>query len=166
MKQILKPNAELDILTAQELRAEIEHLLSGYLRPPEEARPEGGVALSAGGAGTIDLYTVPVGMLFYLTRVYVTAGNATFQAPLAGAGGISILRFSGSLGDEIDGTGFTSLPQVATWSRNNGPLFRDGERIGIGIAGGPASGQAFARAMGFLAPLSADLPWSDGSDLT
>lgn len=154
---------ELDLLTREELHTEVELLLSGYLRPPEEARPEGGVALSAGGGGIIDLYTVPVGMLFRLTRVYVTAGGATFLVPLAGAGGISVQRMSGSTGDEIDGSPFSSLPQVATWSRSNGPLFRDGERIGIAVAGGPANGQAFARAMGYLSPLTSELPYADSA---
>lgn len=162
MKQPLKAGGELDILTAEELRTEIEGLLSGYLRPPNEARPEGGANLSAAGAGQAEIYSVLVGMQFRLTRLLVTVGASSFGVPFAGSGGIDVFRGSGDALDLVDGTPYSSLPQVATWSRSNGPLFRGGERIVIGLSGGPALGQMFVRGMGFLEPLTDSLPVAGG----
>jgi hypothetical protein len=149
----------IDTLTAEELRAELrsamEFFASGYLRPPAYARPEGGVQLSAAGAGIIaELYTVDVGMIFRLTRLFVTCNAATFGAPLANAGGIDVYRSSGGINESIDGTPFASLPQVATWSKSYAPTFRDGEIVRVGIVGGPANGQLYVRAAGFLEPLT------------
>lgn len=158
MKQLVKiggREVELDLLTKEELHTEIEELISGYLRPPSQARPEGGVVLSAGGAGIAEIYTVPAGMMFRLTRLFVTVNGATFSAPLTSTGGIDVYRGSGNANDEIDGSPFSSLPQVATWNRSNGPLFRAGESIRVGIAAsGAASGQLFCRGAGFLEPLT------------
>lgn len=145
---------ELDLLTKDELHTEIEQLLSGYLRPPAQSRPEGGVVLSGAGAGIAEIFVVPVGMMFRLTRLFVTANGATFGAALALSGGIDVYRGVGNSNDDIDGTPFAQLPQVATWNRSNGPLFRDSEAIRVGIVGGPANGQLFARGAGFLEPLT------------
>lgn len=158
MKQQIKiggRDVELDLLTKEELHAEIEQLVSGYLRPPSQARPEGGAVLSAGGAGVADIYTVPLGMQFRLTRLFVTVNAAQFSAPVALTGGIDVFRGVGSESDEIDGTSFNSVPQVATWNRSNGPLFREGENVRIGIVAGAtaANGQFFCRGAGFLEPL-------------
>lgn len=146
---------ELDVLTHEELRSTIEELISGYLRPPTQARPEGGAVLS-GTAGVAEIYIVPVGMQFRLTRVFVTVNGATFGVPIASTGGIDVYRGNGNFNDSLDGTPFTSLPQVATWNRSNGPLFRDGEAVRIGIAGAPANGQLFCRAAGYLESLTFD----------
>jgi hypothetical protein len=156
---------EIDILTKEELaealRSSLEFFASGYLRAPSYATPEAGVTLSAAGAGIADLYPVPVGMLFRLTRLYVTCNTATFGAPLALSGGISVYRASGPINAELDGTPFASIPQIASWSQSYAPTFRDGDLVRVGIAGGPANGQLFMRAGGFLEPLS-DVGDTDG----
>lgn len=157
MKTTLKAGAELDVLTMNELRTVVEELVSGYLRPPAEARPDSGLQLAGGvTAGIFDLYVVDAGMQFRLTRLFVTVNNATFGVPVAASGGIDVYRGSGSINDALDGTPFTSLPQIATWSRSNGPLFRDGEIVRVGITGAPAGAQVFARAKGYLEPLFFD----------
>ena len=145
-------DVELDLLTKEEVATTIEELVSGYLRPPASARPEGGAQLT-GTTGVAEIYVVPVGMQFRLTRVFVTVNNATFGVPVASAGGIDVYRGQGNANDPIDGIPFTSLPQVGTWNRANGPLFKDGEAFRVGIVGAPNNAQLFVRAAGFLEPL-------------
>ena len=154
---------EIDALTRDDLHAELELVLSGFLRPPLEVRPENGVVLDNTGAGIASIYRAKAGMQFRLTRVFVTVNGATFGVPLTGlTGGIDIYRSSGNANDPLDGTTFpstsapSSLPQVATWNRANAPLFRDGEELRVGIVGGPAGGQMFVRAAGFLEPITLD----------
>lgn len=158
---------ELETLTKDELETSLEQVLSGYLRPPSYVRPEGGGNLSGAGAGIFDLYPVQAGMMLRLTRLYVTVGTTTFAATLSGTFGISVYRGSGSVNDEIDGLGpVTSLPQVGTWSRSNAPTVRDGEILRVGIVGGPANGQFFARGAGFYETLASedDLPYGGDSN--
>lgn len=148
---------EIDLLSREELAAElrsaVEFFVSGYMRPPQWSRPEGGVALTAGGAGIADIYVPPAGMIFRLTRLFVTASAATFGVPVSvSSGGIDVYRGVGSANDPVDGTPITSLPQIATWSRSNGPVFTEGEWLRVGVTGGPASGQLYVRAGGFLEP--------------
>jgi hypothetical protein len=152
-------DVEIDVVTAEELHNELrsafEFFAAGYLRPPQVARPEGGVILSAGGAGIAELYVVDPGMVFRMTRLFVTCNAATFGVPLSGlTAGIDVYRGSGAVNDPIDGVGpISTIPQVATWNRVNGPIFRDGEIVRVGVVGGPAAGQLFCRAAGILEPL-------------
>lgn len=163
---------EIDVLTREELRSElrsiVEFYVSGYLRPPDQARPEGGAILSAGGVSVTphaEIYVVDPGMIFRLTRLYVTVGSSTFAAPYAGSGGISIYRGMGNVSEEIDGLPFTSLPQVGTWAKSNGPYIRDGESLRVGITGGPANGQLYVRAAGFLDSIGFDRETEKDIDL-
>lgn len=160
-KTKLTSGAEIETLTKEELRAELrsalEYFVAGYLRPPAEVRPEGGAQLAGGATtGIADLYVVPTGMQFRLTRILVTVNNATFAVPLSASGGISIYRGSGNTNDEVDGIPFTSLPQVGTWSKSVAALFRDGEIVRFGVTGAPANAQIYARAKGYLESLSFD----------
>lgn len=150
MKQRLVANAELDLLTADELRTLLQEYASGWLRPPQTIRPSGTIALDASGdsspavggdANVGDaVYMVPAGLRFRLHRIGIFPDGVVFGTPFTAANGyVEIQR-----GDRaIDGFGFqvgsAGLPRVLTWGKDDAPEYAGNEKIGVLINAGPAN---------------------------
>ena len=163
MKTKIAAGAELDLLTQDELHAEIEQMLSGYLRPSQRLRLEQSVKLDSNGAGTLILYTVEAGYLFLLNRLHVEVTTAstvyTYGAPYTSATGY--LKVKGGDGQTWDGTSFDptaegiSIPGDITASDSYALFYYGYETVEVDIVGGPASGFVLVRGQGLLEPLPA-----------
>lgn len=155
MKTVLKPNAELDLLTQEELRAVLAELVSGYLRPPVFTRDPAGVTLNGSGAGTVTFAAVDAGMIFIVTRIEFAADGYNARAPYnpAAEGGIDLYVN----GEWRDGYQFGSttgglLPATYTQSESRAVRMFGGDILTATIAGGPASTGFTAALCGLLAP--------------
>lgn len=162
MKQKLTAGAELDLLTAQELRTITEELISGYLRPDMPRRDEDGLLSGATGDVTLSLPPVPRGMEIVYTRVVIEAPGSAFTpaTPYNAAGSyIALMR------NDIELLDFVSLVAAAAngggipyrfgpWSVANGIRVRDGEQLRALVHVPPASTGLILRGEGFLSPLA------------
>lgn len=166
MKQTVKIGGreiELDLLVANEVRTEIEQLISGYLRPTTPRRDEDGLLVPAGGADvTLALPPVPRGMEILYTRVIVEAPGSAFTpaAPYNAAGSylalmrsdIELLDFVSLVAGAANGGG---IPYRWTFSNSNGIRVRDGEQLRALIHVPPAAGTGLVlRGEGFLSPIA------------
>lgn len=160
MKQTLRPNAELDLLTQEELRSVVTEVISGYLRPPRSLRVPDGVDLDANGDGTVTCYTCEAGMRFTVTRMEFSAdgynGRETPWNP-ATLGGVD-LYVDGQWRDGIQ-WGNTSvatvghLPAVYTESKDRAIVMEDGAVLTAIVENGPASVGFLVATCGWLEPL-------------
>ena len=158
MKQQLKPNAELDLLTEAELRSVVEEVASGYLRPPQRIRVPGGLALDgSGNAAVTPVYVVEAGMKFVLTRIEFIPDGYTMRAPATVTSGGIDLYVDGQWRDGVpfgSGSGQVgSLPCVYTQSESRAVEAEDGAQLEVAVAGGPASRGLAIAVVGFLFPL-------------
>lgn len=157
MKQTLRPNAELDLLTKEELRAVVSEELSGYLRPPERIRAPHGFALSASGAGgPTGVYRVDAGMRAIITRIEFDLDGYSMRSPYnpSAQGGVDIYA-DGQWRDGFPfgaSTGYI-LPAIYTESRERAIVIEDGALLQVQIAGGPASTGFTVNVCGILLPM-------------
>lgn len=157
MLQTLKPNAQLDLLTKEELQQVASEMLSGYLRPEQRIRNPAGVDLDGTGAGTVaEAYRVEAGMRFVLTRMEVSADGYTARSPYSpmAQGGIDIYVN----GQWRDGTPFGAstgfiIPLVYTQSESRAIVAEDGDVFTVLVAGGPASTGLLVALCGILEPM-------------
>lgn len=157
MKQTLRPNAELDLLTKEELRDVLTEIVSGHNRPPERIRHPGGVTLDgSGNAPLTGIYRVEAGMRAIVTRIEFFLDGYSMRSPFnpTPAGGIDIyvdaqwrdgFPFGGS-------TGFI-LPAVYTEARERAIVAEDGAHMQIQVGGGPASTGLTVALCGILVPI-------------
>jgi hypothetical protein len=155
-KFTIKPNAELDLLTQDELRTVVTETISGYLRPPSRMRVPAGVSLDGSGDGTVDAYRVEAGMRFVLTRLEVTADGYTAAVPFnpVTQGGIDIY-VDGQWRDGFPiggGTGYV-LPAVYVEGHRTAIEAADGSLFTLVVGGGPASTGLTVNVCGFLSPI-------------
>lgn len=138
MRQVIRPNQEIEVATLEE----ISELLEPQLQV-ERIRAPGNVPLDAGGNGTAVIYTVPAMCKFELRRVSFTlAGNiptdpTTAAVSLAGGGHwIAYLR-SETLIEYAQPYYGASLqvPGVQTWSSQQGPELRNKEVLRVQCLG-------------------------------
>ncbi len=166
MKQTLKAGAELDLLTAQELRTTIEELVSGYLRPTMPRRDEDGLISPVAGDVTLALPPVPRGMEIVYTRVIVEAPGSAYTpaAPYnVAAGYIAIMRNDIELLDYVSlvaGAGGGIPYRFGPWSDSNGIRVRDGEQLRALVHVPPASTGLVLRGEGYLSPIQGAEPGS------
>lgn len=169
MKQQLRAGAELDLLTAQELRTTIEELVSGYLRPTTPRRDEDGALAPAAGDLTLALPPVPRGMEVIYTRVIVEAPGSAFTiaTPYNAAGAyLALMRNDIELLDFVSlvagAAGGGGIPyRFGPWSNSNGIRVRDGEQLRCLVHVPPAAGTGLVlRGEGFLSPIASDAPGS------
>lgn len=154
MKHKLTAGAEVDVLNKDELQEVLVPLLRELLDRDVEERVRGNEnsALDPTGAAVVEVYGVPIGMLFRLTRVVVRVdGGSSFAAPYVnGAGSVEIRRN----GRVVDGVNLsTGLPNVWTQSGAASPVYRNGEQVEVAIAGGPANGNVLVEIEGDLYPM-------------
>ena len=135
MLQQLKPNAELDLLTRDELRDVLTEIVSGHNRPPQRIRHPGGITLDGSGNGALTgIYRVEAGMRAIVTRVEFFLDGYSARAPFnpTVAGGID-LYVDGQWreGWPVGGsTGFI-LPAVYTESKDRAIVIEDGALLQI-----------------------------------
>lgn len=159
MKVALKPNAELDVLTRDELREELEAIVARLHDRPAVVRPDEEGATDAGGELELEFYRVPMGMAFRLTRVYVVADGFTPAVPFNGAGGFLELLRGGvpivgvSLVAAAAEGGRLPMTLVDADSPESAAWFANGEVVAIRITNGPASTGVGVRAQGTLEPI-------------
>ena len=157
MKVALKPGAEIETLTREELRAELESLRLALARNPATVRAEEDGATAATGALTLPFYQVPMGMGFKLTRCAVFADGFTPAVPFNGAGAfLELLRndvpvaFQSLVAGAGGGLPFVLIDadseSSAAWAGN-------GEQFAIRLTAGPASTGIIVRTQGVLEPI-------------
>ena len=157
MKVKLTPGAELDLLTADELRSIVKETKSGWRRPPLTVRPTQSVGLDSNGDahGTIHgavLFEVPAGYSFLLHRLTVKPDGYTFGVPYTSATGYLDIVVSELMRDGIPFAA-PGLPRVYTVGFSDGIFCNNGEVIRIDIHGGPANGVINLRGQGTLQPI-------------
>lgn len=157
MKTKLRAGEDIDFLTAAELDEVISRHLSGFLRPPQTERPRQTIALDASGnSGQITeqnaIYQVPVGFTFHVHRIEVSADGYTLGAPYTNATGYLEVLQNGRWRDGFPFTGGYSLPAVWSAGDEDAIEYRNGERVGIRVYGGPASGHIIVQVQGTLQP--------------
>lgn len=154
MKFHLKPNAELDLLTKEELREVVAEAMAAFEKEitDRDYPSENGVT-SAAGAGSLVVYTAQVGMEFRLQRLVVVSDGASFAVPFVAAAGAVELRKNGVT---FDGRQLSAanggLPAVFSYSGQAGPRFRNGDEFEVALIAGPAAVNWEARAEGDLYP--------------
>lgn len=158
MKCRLEHGAELDLLTSEELEAELDRVAREYFGGPQRQWPEGSVALDASGnAGSTKIYTVPVDRTFILHRVVFLVDGATPAAPAfsAAAGYIGLMR-NENLVDWVVTSTTVGLPAVLTYGSEQGPFFGPREVVEVVAGGGPTNKTVRVFLQGTLSPLAAD----------
>ena len=133
MKQRVVPGAEIEAATPQEVGALVAELLGATGRPQRPVRAEASKAADTSGNVRCPVYTVPAGMGFRLTRVYVTIDSATFGAPFTGSGAYLLILRNDVPVDGIPltpGSGF-SLPAVLTTGITDAAYFENGDELAV-----------------------------------
>lgn len=160
MRVALRPNAELDVLTRDELREELEAIVERLRGRPAVVRLDEDGATDSGGELELEFYRVPTGMGFRLSRLYVVADGFTPAVPFNGAGaflellrgGAPIVGVSLVAGAAVNAGALPMLlvdadsPESAAWYGN-------GEQVAIRLTNGPASTRINVRAQGLLEPI-------------
>lgn len=159
MKVALKPNAELDVLTRDELRAELDTILGRLRERPAVVRVEDDGRTDAGGELELVFYRVPAGMAFRLTRLYVVADSFSPAAPFNGAGAMLELLRGGvpiagvSLVAAAADGGRIPMTLVDADSPESAAWYANAEEVAIRLTNGPASNGIGVRAQGTLEPI-------------
>jgi hypothetical protein len=162
--QELRAGAELDILTADELRGEVEGILSGYLRQPYRVRIEQGGTTNGSGALTIDncLQARP-GFQLLVNAVVIGVAGYTYAAPYnpATQGAIELIRAPGPGSSQVEhlrgypfgGSSGGSIPAVYTSGDDRAIDLLEQEVLQVQVIGGPASTVVFIKGHGTMIPL-------------
>lgn len=150
----IKPGAELDVLTRDELHVELQETISGYLRPPVWIRNPAGVILDGSGDGTVaPAYVVDAGMEFTFTRAEFFVDGYTAANPFtASSGGIDIY-VDGTWRDGYPFSAGLLLPGTYTETQSKAIHCFGGAEITVVVTGGPASKGFSVAVCGYLAPL-------------
>ena len=154
----LEHGAELDLLTQEELEAELDRVARRYFGGPQRQWPEGSIALDASGnAAETKIYTVPVDRTFMVHRVVFLVDGATPAAPAfsAAAGYVGIVR-NGNLVDWVATSTTVGLPQNLRYGSESGLFFGPREVVAAVAGAGPASKTVRIFLQGTLSPLPAD----------
>lgn len=122
-----------------------------------------GVSGQTDASGNLDLrlYVVPMGYIFYPTRVNIEGGAFTPASPFAAAAAwLALIRGQAfAPGSILDfgpaSVGGTIIPSIFSTSRNHAPMLRGGEILTLHIVGGAglASTSIWARCQGWQEPL-------------
>lgn len=154
-KTILKPNAELDLLSEDELRAVLGEFVSGYLRPPDFTRDPNGVDLDGSGDGSVTFAAIEAGHIFIVTRMEFSVDGYDSRAPFnpSSEGGID-LYVNGQWRDgyQFGGTSGGLLPATYVESESRAIRMFGGDIMTVTVGGGPASTGFSVALCGLLTP--------------
>jgi hypothetical protein len=156
VRQALVPGQTIDVLTPGEAAELFESIFRETVQ--ERVRAAGTIQLDATGAGTEELYTVPLGFEFEVRRLFVDISTAadpnTNSVALNVAGrSIEILR-SGTRVEYAaplsPNGGIAQVPGVQSWGDEQGPYFRNGEVVELRCRGLTAQATLDATVEGIL----------------
>lgn len=152
MKFELRAGAELDLVTPEELRGELERVrrLQLELEPTHE-RGRAQQTSDANGEATIELYRVPHGYTLSLHRVVVQADGYTTATPWTATDDAS-LEVLVERGGEV--VAWAATPAIPSMPVDDGyhqaARFRNGERVVVHVVHGPTATRLYAAFSGFL----------------
>lgn len=156
MKTQLRAGAEIDLLTADELKQLLDAYLSGFLRPPQTVRPAQSIPLDASGNTNQNansrIYEVPAGYVFRLHRAEFGIDGYTYGAPYTSNTGYLEIHQNGIARDGLPLTA-PGLPAVWSGGTADGIEYRNGERVAVKLVGGPASKALNVQLQGTLEPI-------------
>jgi hypothetical protein len=160
VKVALKPGAELDVLTRAELRDELEAIVGRLRGAPATVRAEADGQTTAAGAITEEVYKVPLGMSFKLTRLAVLADGFTPAVPFQGAGAfLELLRndvpvaWCSLVAGAAIAPGALPMQLIDADSPDSAAWYANGDCVAVRITAGPASTRILVRAQGTLEPV-------------
>jgi len=145
-------NFNLDLLTKDELREEIDRAAARLDQGPRRVRAAASGRTDAGGNLDLDVYDVNVGGEFALSRFVVKADDATAGVPIIAAAGFVNLLRSGILIDFYGlakRVGGLALPLVDTWGNHDAPFVRNGEILQVQVRGYSANMGVTVEIMGW-----------------
>lgn len=142
MKFTIKHGAAFDTVTPTELHAALK-AITVRERSRSRVRDAGTVVLDANGAGTLDVYKVPLGYELQVRRVVFDTGVSianlvTGTFPLNGPGvGVMYLRSGnriefGAPISPISSAG-ARIPGSQTWGDQQGPVLSNGELFQVAV---------------------------------
>lgn len=137
-------------LALREFTKNFEQDSSERVRAPAQTETD------VNGNATIDeVYKVPVGMEFRLTRLLVAVDGKSYASMFTNANGSVEIRRNGDT--LIDGFNLSQgIPNSWSASGAAAPHFRNGERVTVVLTGGPASTGFSVKLEGDLYPRKAD----------
>lgn len=144
MLQQVVPGKSIDALTPDEARDLFRSLYKETVE--SRVRAAATIALDASGNGQDEVYTVPAGFEFEARRVVLdlnTAADPSTGSVVLNVAGkyVQYLR-SGTVieyGNPVGSTGSIQVPGKETWSREQGPYFRNDEVFEVKVVGLTAS---------------------------
>jgi hypothetical protein len=155
VRQLLKPGAELDLLTPGEAKSLFDELAARLAQRPATVRAEKDALTDAAGAVSFAVYQVPSGMAFHLTRLVVTIDGFTPAAPFTGAGAyLEILRNDVPVDFASLVAGSDGLPRkFFAEGLDSSAYYANGDAVAVRIVAGPANTRLLARLQGLLEPV-------------
>jgi hypothetical protein len=158
VKQTLRPGAELELLTREELRGELRELEQALARRPAVVRAEKSFETDANGDASASVYKVPLGMAFRLSRVLVQLDGFTAAVPFNGAGAYLEVRRNDVMVDFLSlvagAAGGGSLPaKLDTESDSSAAWFANGDDVVVVLESVTASRSGVVRIQGLLEPV-------------
>jgi hypothetical protein len=143
VKQRLLAGQEIDVFTAEEARAIIPDLLRDQLRNAQAETVRTGEQVKTDGTGAAlldEIYAVPLGQEFELRRVLIESDGTDPGHPFNAAAGWIDLLVDGRRVEFVSlAVGQGAIPFKLNWSSGQGPVLKNGQRLGALVAGGPAN---------------------------
>lgn len=158
MRQTLRPGAELELLTSSELQHALDAAVLRLAARPATVRAEDDAVTNAAGFVELEVYRVPQGMGFHLTRLLVLADGFTAAVPFNGAGAfLEVLRNDVAV-DLVSLVAANpaggSLPfKSDAHSEGAAPYYTNGDAVGVRITAGPVTTRVLVRLQGLLEPV-------------
>ncbi len=166
MKQRLAPNAELDILTAdefeQKLKIVLDEFRSGFSRPAVTIRDfastkldgsgNSGIPGASGNPNAVPIYRVKPGYTFDLHRLTIQFEGVAFGTTYT-AGYIYLMRAS----RVVDFAALSAGVPVVFSYTSDAPEFSGNETVDLLVSGGAASANMVTDLQGTLSSLPAEL---------
>lgn len=159
MRVTIKPGEQFETLTPDELKRELDSLRLALARKPANVRAEEDGQTTATGAVTTEVYKVPMGMEFRLTRLVVLADGFTPAVPFQGAGAfLELLRNDVAITWQSLVAGAAVYPGalpavlVDADSESSAAYYANGDCVAIRLTAGPVSTRIIVRAEGVLNP--------------
>lgn len=150
MKHVLKPNAEIELVSPAELQAILGETFPSR-KGPQTERPFQGVTVSDSGNGTARVFEVPTGMEFELHSVYIDADGHSPASRMST--GYALLLRNESAVDEYDFTvAGKGVPFRYSYT-SDAPLYHEREVVAVEFHTITASVTVVVRAQGTLQPL-------------
>lgn len=154
-KQKYQPGGTIDAVTSAELERALGRLVTALERREVRERVKDAASAAtddATGAAVIDVYQVPLGMEFRLTRLLIESNSSTFAAPFTNANGAALILRNGKVVDGVNLAAPAGIPVSWTSGSAQAPRYRNGEKVSVQLIGGPVSSVVTVTLEGDLYP--------------